>query len=131
MSDQMPYIQQLKGYDSGVAIAVDDNFSLGASLYDGTVTRVTFTPEGAAIGDAVNRRTFRVINKGQTGGGGAVIATLDLIAGVNLVAFDETAATLSGSVDVKAGDELAWTSIHNGAGLVDPGGTVLVEITRA
>jgi hypothetical protein len=62
-----------------------------------------------------------------------VIGTLALTTGVNLVAFDEKAFTLSvvaGALTIAAGDVLAFVSTATGTGVVDPGGTVQIDISR-
>jgi hypothetical protein len=72
------------------------------------------------------------VNKGQSGSGSTVVATLAMTSGVNAVAFDELAATLSSTAAdkvVAAGDILAWVSTAvGGTGLADPGGLVQIEI---
>lgn len=123
-----------QGQDNGVTIAADDTFSLPPAPFTGKVTAVSYTPEAAATGDNTNARTFTLVNKGQAGVGTTVIATLALTTGVNLVAFDEKAATLSVTASdlvVTQGDELAWVSTHTGTGVVDPGGAVIVKGNRA
>lgn len=119
----------------GVATAnATDSFAIGEAPFDGTVTAVTYTPEAASTGDNTNKRVYTLVNKGQSGAGSTVIATLDLTAGNNLVAFDEKSFTLTGTVanrDVVEGDILAFVSTHAGTGLVDPGGSVAVTIERA
>ena len=98
------------------------------------MTEVAYHPEAAATGDNTNARTFTLVNKGATGVGTTVIATLALLTGVNLVAFDEKLATLSATASdlvVTEGDVLAWVSTATGTGVVDPGGNVKVTIERA
>jgi hypothetical protein len=55
-----------------------------------------------------------------------------MVGGVNAVAFDEKAITLSATASdlvVAAGDVLVWVSTAvGGTGLADPGGQVQVEI---
>lgn len=121
--------------DNGVATAnATDSFVAGEVRATGRVTEVTYTPEAASTGDNTNKRTYTLVNKGAAGSGSTVIATLDLVTGVNLTAFDEKAATLSATAAdlvVTEGDILAWVSTYSGTGLVDPGGVVKVTIERA
>src|SRR5688572_24992635 len=134
MPDYTGQFYTLEAQDPGLAITTTDSFTVGEVNADGRVTSVTYTPEAASTGDNTNKRTYTLVNKGQAGAGTTVIATLDLVTGNNLVAFDEKAATLSvvaNAVNVVQGDILAWTSTHAGTGLVDPGGTVKVTIERA
>lgn len=118
-----------QGQSNGVTIAADDTFTLEPARFTGKVTSVNYAPEAAATGDNTNARTFTLVNKGQSGAGTTVIATLALTTGVNLVAFDEKAFTLSATASdllVTQGDVLALVSTHTGTGVVDPGGTVKV-----
>lgn len=135
MPDYNPFEETIvEGQDNGVAIAATDSFTLGAAPFTGKVTGVSFVPEAASTGDNTNTRTYTLVNKGQAGAGTTVIATLALTTGVNLVAFDAKAATLSATAAdlvVAAGDVLAWVSTHAASGLVDPGGTVKVVGNRA
>jgi YD repeat-containing protein len=99
----------------------------------GRVTSVSYTPEAAVTGAASPAsRTLTCVNKGQAGVGTTTIATLALVGGVDLVAFDEKAITLTATVAdrvVAAGDEIVWVSTAvGGTGLVDPGGHVVVEV---
>lgn len=124
----------MTGQDNGVTIAADDAFVIGEVSADGRVTEVTYQPEAASTGDNTNKRIYTLVNKGDDGLGTTVIATLDLVTGVNLVAFDEKAATLSATAAdlvVTAGDVLVWVSDAVASGLVDPGGVVKVTIERA
>jgi hypothetical protein len=115
MPDYNPFAEVVaEGQDNGVTIAADDTFSLEPARFTGKVTSVTYTPEAAATGDNSNARTFTLVNKGTA---------------VNLVAFDEKAATVSATAAdllVTQGDVLAWVSTHTGTGVVDPGGSVKV-----
>jgi hypothetical protein len=123
-----------QGQDLGVAIAADDSFALEPARFTGKVTAINYAPEAAATGDNTNARTFTLVNKGQTGVGTVVIGTLALTTGVNLVAFDEKAFTLSVTASdlvVNQGDVLALVSTHTGTGVVDPGGTIKVLGNRA
>jgi hypothetical protein len=124
----------ITGQDNGVTIAADDTFIIGEVTGTGRVTEVTYMPEAASTGDDTNYRTYSLINKGAAGSGTTVIATLALVTGVNLVAFDEKTITLSATAAdlvVTEGDVLAWLSDATASGLVDPGGVVKVTIERA
>lgn len=134
MTDYTGQKYVMTGQDNGVTIAADDSFVIGEVSGTGRVTEVTYTPELASTGDNTNKRVYTLVNKGASGAGTTVIATLDLITGVDLVAFDEKAATLSvvaNAINVTEGDILAWVSTHAASGLVDPGGVVKVTIERA
>jgi hypothetical protein len=133
MSSAAPFVEVLEATDPGVTIAATDSFTIGQAPFGGTVTAISYTPEAASTGDNTNRRTYTVVNKGQAGVGTTVVGTLDLITGVNLVAFDEKPFTLSvvgGATTVVEGDTLALVSTAVASGLVDPGGIVKVTISR-
>jgi len=103
--------------------------------FTGKVAEVTYTAIAAVTGAASPAsRTLSVINHGQAGVGTTVVASLALVSGVNLVAFDEKAITLSATAAdlvVVAGDILEFRSAAvGGTGLVDPGGTVSVTFER-
>lgn len=103
--------------------------------YAGTVAGVTYTPIAAVTGAASpSSRTLSVVNHGQDGTGTTVVASLALVSGVNLVAYDEKVVTLSATAAnlvVAAGDELEFRSAAvGGTGLVDPGGTIEVTFER-
>lgn len=119
-----------------VTIAATADQVVGESPKAGRVVGVSYTPEAAITGAASpDSRTFTLVNKGTDGSAGSdvTVATLALTSGVNLVAFDEKAITLSGTAAnlvVAEGDILVWvsTAVTAGGGLVDPGGKVQVEI---
>jgi hypothetical protein len=103
--------------------------------FTGKVAEVTYTAIAAVTGAASPAsRTLSLINRGQSGAGSTVVASLALVGGVNLVAFDEKALTLSATAAdlvVTAGDILEFRSAAvGGTGLVDPGGTVSVTFER-
>lgn len=101
--------------------------------YNGTVTSVTYTPDGTITGAATNNRTVQLVNKGQSGAGSTVIATLNFANGTNATAGDEKTIPLSGTpanLVVAAGDVLEWQSNAVGTGIADPGGLVKVNIDR-
>lgn len=122
-----------EGQDNGVTIAADDSFALSPMPFAGKVTACTYVPEAASTGDNTNYRTYTLVNKGAAGAGTTVMATLALTTGVDLVAFDEKALTVSATAAdlvFAAGDVLAFVSTHTASGLVDPGGTVKVTVQR-
>jgi YD repeat-containing protein len=126
--------QTIEATVPAVTIAATADQVVGEVTTTGRVTSVSYTPEGAVTGAASpNSRTFTLVNKGQSGSGTTTIATLALVLGVDLVAFDEKAITLTATTAdrvVTAGDELAWvsTAVTGAGGLADPGGHVVVEI---
>ena len=134
MSDQAPLVQTLKSQADAVAAGSDATTELGEAQFAGTVTRVAYIPSAAITGADTNSRTLTVVNKGQSGSGSTTAATLALTNGVNAAASDAKTVTLSGTsanLVVAQGDVLAFVSTHVGTGLADPGGQVIVEITRS
>jgi hypothetical protein len=116
----------------GAAVAGDQ--TVGEAPFAGTVTAVTFTPEAAITGDNTNTRTMTLVNKGQTGSGSTVIATLAFTTGVNGVAFDEKAFTLSAvanATTVAESDILVAVETVAGSGLANPGGRIEVTFSRS
>lgn len=117
------------------AAAADYDQTVAESHVAGTVTAVTYTPEAAVTGANTETRTLTLVNKGQAGAGTTVVGTLAFTSGVNGVAFDEKAFTLSavaGATTVAVGDVLALVSTHSGTtGLADPGGRVEIEVARS
>src|SRR4051794_12222959 len=98
---------------------------------DGAVSSVTYTTVTAITGANTNTRSVSLVNKGAAGAGTTVIATLQFNSGVNTVAADEKAITLSATaadLNVVAGDVLQWQSTAVGTGIADPGGLVNVVV---
>lgn len=113
-----------------VAQAVSTNSIVHVATRAGTVTAVTYTPLASQTGSAT-ARTYTLVNLGQTGVGTTIVATLALVGGVNTVAGDEKAITLSATpanLVLAAGDVLQWQSAAVGAGIADPGGLVTISI---
>jgi hypothetical protein len=135
MTDTAPLTRTLTTTAPAVAAASDGHQTIDEVPFAGTVTGVSYTPEAAITGANTETRTLTVVNKGAAGSGTTVVATLAFTSGVNGVAFDEKAFTLSvvsGATTVAAGDILALVSTHSGStGLADPGGLAQVEITRS
>jgi hypothetical protein len=104
--------------------------------FAGIVQAVRLLPLAAVTGAASPAsRTYTLVNRGQDGSGSTAVATLNLVSGTNLVAFDERAVPLSGTaanLNVAEGDVLELRSAPvGGTGLADGGATAIVEIARA
>lgn len=131
-SGAAPLVTKLEAELPATATGASSSATIRAP-FDGTVTGVTYAPVAAITGAATNNRTISVVNHGQAGAGTTVMATLIYASGVNAVAFDENAITLSavtGATAFVAGDILEVKSVFNGTGIADPGGTVFVEVSR-
>lgn len=123
-----PLIHDYQSDYEAVAIAADQNKEIEEIQEKGTVTYMSVIPTAAIVGTAMpNSRHWTVINRTQ---GSRVIGTLQLAAGVNPAAGVETAIPITGNAAVNLGDILEFQSVHDGTGLVDPGGLVRVGVTR-
>lgn len=134
MADQAPLVQKVRADLDGSAAGADASVDVRAP-FAGTVSGVTYIPKAVLTGADTESRTIAVTNKGQAGSGSTAVASKAFTNGVNAPADDETAITLNGTAAnlvVAEGDVLEVSSTHVGAtGLADPGGTVIVEFTRA
>ncbi len=134
MTEQAPLVSTLDFDQPAVAAASSDVSVVGEVPFAGTVTEVTYIPDGGITGAATNHRAHRLVNRGQAGGGSTLVASLAYDAGVNATAGDERAITLSGTIAnlaVAQGDVLAFESNAVGTGIADPGGHVQIKISRS
>lgn len=118
---------------AAVAAGVAQDNTIVEAPYAGTLASATFVPEANITGDNTNKRTFTIVNKGQTGAGTTVMATLDYVTGTNGVAFDEQPFTLSATAanrNFVQGDIIAVVEAVAGTGLANPGGRVAIEFRR-
>lgn len=134
MSLQAPLSYDRWATAPAVSGGADATTVIAEAPFDGTVSAVTYAPVSAITGANTNTRLVQLVNKGQSGSGTTVVASLQFDSGVNAAASDEKAITLSavaGATTVVAGDVLAWVSTHVGTGIADPGGMVDVTFTRS
>lgn len=113
-------------------VGSDTNSNIIRCPSDATVTAVTYAPVTAITGANTNTRSVSLVNKGASGAGSTVVATIQYNSGVNAAAADENTVTLSGTpanLNVSAGDILQWQSTHVGTGIADPGGLVCVTLS--
>lgn len=131
---QAPVVQYLTRVIPARAAGADGTISLLRVPFAGVVASVAYLAVAAITGNTTESRTLSVVNKLQAGVGTAVAASLAFITGVDAVANKEKAFTLSATAAdlvVAEGDILALASAHVGAtGLADPGGVVVVKLTR-
>lgn len=122
-----PKTTEVQQDTEAVTIAADANKEIAEVREAGSVTSVAYVPVALITGTAMpNSRHFNLVNKTQS----RTIATLQVASGVNPAAGAETAIPITGNASVAVGDVLEWQSVHDGTGLVDPGGLVRVVITR-
>lgn len=134
MNPRAAFVANLQQLAPGEATAGSDrSVPLGRVPEALKVTSVTYTPAAAINGANTNTRRVALINRGQNGAGATVIAELQFNSGVNAVAFDEKVITLSATtanLSVAEGDILEWLSDAVGTGIADPGGLVIVTLSR-
>jgi hypothetical protein len=110
--------------------AADLRVVVGRCQRAGAVVSVDYVPGWSLSGANTNNRTLRLVNRGPSGAGSTVIATLALASGVNLTAYVAKAITVTAAnAAVALGDVLEWQSVHAGTGLADPGGLVIVQMS--
>lgn len=134
--EKAPRSETLSAFVPAAGAAVAQDQAIGEAPFAGTVTEVTVISEGAVVAAAVNFRTLRVLNAGQSGAGAAVVASLalDTPGTDNLAAKDEKNVPLSGvaaDLNVAAGDVLVFDETVAGTGLAHAGLTVKVTIARS
>jgi len=130
-----PLANRFQAVAAPVGATADDSTIVGQAPYAATATSVLYIPKATQNGAATNNRTLSVVNRGGGAGtGSTVIATVTLNSGTNLVDNVPTALTLSsvsGALTIASGDVLEFTSVHNGTGVADPGGLVVVAHSRS
>lgn len=131
-----PFTPTVQAVNPPVTLAADLELPVYQNNTGGvvTVTSVTYAGTAAFTGAATNNRTFNVFNRKSDNTGTALVATLNMASGVNLVANVPKAIALSGTpanLDLAAGDVLTFQSLHVGTGIADPGGLVQVTVSRA
>ena len=129
-----PHITTIRVRVPGQATAgTDSTFAVGVAPYAATVTKVSYITDDAITGHASNNRTFSLVNRGASGSGTTSVATITSNASTSFTAFDEKALTLSATAAnrvVAEGDVLAFFSDANASGVADPGGLVVIELSR-
>jgi hypothetical protein len=130
-----PITERFQATIPAASAAVAQDQVVAESHVAGKVTAVSFTPEANITAHATNYRTFRLLNKGQSGAGSTVIASFatDTVTTDDLTAFDEKQLTLSSTAAdlvVAVGDILAWDETVAASGVATSGGRVEIEIAR-
>lgn len=136
MPDTAPLVRTFEAAHEALGATANGDTIVCEAPFAGTVTEVTYTPEGNITGAASPAsRTFSLINKGADGNGTTVVASRAMLGGVNATDFNEDALTLSvtpADLVVAEGDVLVFNSLAvGGTGLADPGGKVTVKIARS
>lgn len=127
----VPYVVRLEADTVGAAAATNQYTVIGRAPFAGTVTAATYIPEDSVTGLtlATAARTLTVYNRGA-GGATVSVATRTISSGTNLVdtaAFD---LTLTTNNTVASGDVLELESLAITTGVLDPGGKIIVTLSR-
>lgn len=97
----------------------------------GTVKAVNWYPDASITGQDTNTRKVSIVDEGNDGAGTTEIAEEQFdntIDAVQYVKEPLTLSTVTGALNVVAGDVLTFVSAAVGTGLADPGGVVEVVI---
>ena len=130
---QAPRQQPISFRNPALAVGASATYMVEEAEENGQILSASYTPDAGITGVATNNRVIRVINRGQSGGGTAVMAELTFAAGTSVAAGDEIAIPLSATLanlECDAGDIIAVQSGINGTGLADPGGLVQITLER-
>lgn len=134
MVDTAPFVQAFELNAANVAATADLETKICEAPFAGHITRVAYVPASGITGANTDSRTLQLFNRGGAGSGTTKAAELAMTSGVNATADDAkelTPITASDADVVAEGDIIEWKSLHVGSsGLADPGGLVIVEITR-
>src|SRR4051812_36357707 len=95
MTAAAPSSRVLEASTPAAAAGASATTVIGVVTENETVTGVTYIPVSTITGAATNNRTVSVVNKGTTGVGTTVIASIIYAAGVNATGSDENDVTLS------------------------------------
>lgn len=108
----------------------DNTTVVGRVMRPGTVASVEFVPNWSLTGAATNNRTFTLINGRSDGLGTTTVAALTMAASTSFVkSTPKVIPVTTANLTLAVGDILRWESVHNGTGMADPGGVVIVQQT--
>jgi hypothetical protein len=94
--DAAPQQRRISARIGAQGAAVVSSEAIGDAPEDATVAGCSIAFDAAVVGNTANTRTLNLVNRGQDGTGGTVVATLALVTGTNPAAMDEAAFALSG-----------------------------------
>jgi hypothetical protein len=119
-------------YFSPAAAAADFEVPLigltsGAQLQN--IDSVNIITSADVTNNATNYVTLQLIDRGPSGSGTAVLATINTDASTGKIAkYTRTALTMAGTALIAKGDFLALVATHGGAGVALPG--FCIEVLR-
>ena len=136
MTDSAPQVQKLEATVPAATKEATQDQVIGEAPFAGVVSSASIIPEANGTANATNNRTFKIVNKGQSGSGTTAAATFatDTVTTDDLKAFDEKALPLSATpadLVVAAGDIIAVVETVAAEGLAHSGYRVEVELSRS
>lgn len=106
----------------------------GVARYAGIVSEVAYYPNAGIVGADTDTRRLRVYNRGTAGAGTKVVADTQYNLATDLLAKAKNVLTLTAVLadkTVAVGDVFEFNSAFVGTGIADPGGKLVIKITRS
>lgn len=136
-----PLVRTMEASTVGCAAATSQNTIIGRVPFAGTVTAVYYVPQAGVTGLtlATASRTYTVVNRGSSAVSGTgttpVASVINAVsgAGINLIDNVPTDFTLQTAPNLVclSGDVLELMSVHTTTGVLDPGGKIVVVLSRS
>lgn len=133
----IPYVERFELDVTSLTTSMNLNAIAGKMKYAGSVTSVEYIPNATQAGGIdVNHRMLRLFNRTTTGTGTVSMAVLDLTsANANGTLADNIPSSLSLSNSAAllftSGDVLEYQSSMSATGMNDPGGRVIITVSRS
>jgi hypothetical protein len=129
----VPFVRTLEANTVGCLATTDQVTIIGRAPFAGTLSSATYIPSGSIAAPASGTgRQYTVFNR-TTGAGTVNMAARAVTSNVGMtdnVAFDLTVSATTASLVVASGDVLEFVSTALTSNAVDPGGRVIVTISR-
>ena len=131
----VPWIKTLEADVDNIAATSDEYTIVGRAPFAATVTAVTYIPRDTVTGltSATASRFLRLYNRLAASGGTVLVAEKHIASGsthlTDNVATELTLQTAANLV-VASGDVLELESLHITTGVLDPGGRIIVTLSR-
>lgn len=133
----IPYVQTITLDVTSLTTSMNLNAICAVAPFAAQVTAVQYVPNATQAGGIdVNHRMLRLFNRGQGAGTGTTsLAVLDLTsANASGTLTDNVASSFSltttALLTLAAGDVLEYQSSMSATGMNDPGGRVIVTLSR-
>lgn len=129
----IPYISRIPSH---AAASATEEWPVFRAPFACKLKKLDIVPQAAVMGNDTNTTNLNIINKGSAGAGTIEVGNLDLIAGVNLVAFDSknvplNAIYLVSGVTLAEGDVLSIQHEKVGNGVLLPECHIYIEYDPA